>query len=223
MSTLIVGGTSGLGAEIAKRESEYRDVIVTGRHDPNPNFAQYREFDLAKENLSERIGEFVLGLPDIGTLVYSAGFFQKGRISDLDDESIETMTNIGFRALVYFSRELLKKQDELGEIVTITSTSQFTPRELEPVYCAVKAAAGQLTNSLSLDRRVGKARVIAPGGMNTNFWKDSDVDMSGGLDDVWVAEQVMSLRGRDDRYLFAKIPRPNGDTPPQVEIIEARN
>ena len=222
MNTLIVGGTSGLGLEIAKRESEQRGVIVTGRHDPDVSFAEYKEFDLAKENLSARIGELVLSLPEVGSLVYAAGYFQEGRITDLDDAEIETMMSVGGRALLFFARDILKKQEQLDEVVTITSTSQFTPRELEPVYNFVKAGAGHFTNALSLDERIGKARVIAPGGMNTDFWKDSGKDTADMLDPAWVAEQVMDLRQKDDAYIFAKIPRTNNGMPAHVEIIEAR-
>lgn len=222
MNTLIVGGTSGLGLEIARREAEERDVIITGRHDPDVSFAEYREFDLAKKNLPNKIGEFVLGLPRIDSLIYTAGFYQEGRITDLDDEAIETMMNVGGRALIYFSRELLRKQDELDEVVTMTSTSQFTPRELEPVYNFVKAGVGHFTNALSLDSRVEKARVIAPGGMDTDFWEGSGKNTSDMLDPGWVADQVMELRREAARYVFAKIPRASSGTSEHVEIIETR-
>jgi short-subunit dehydrogenase involved in D-alanine esterification of teichoic acids len=49
---LIVGGTSGLGLELARNMSvNDEQAIVTGRHDPNVDFAEYRHFDLAGDHL----------------------------------------------------------------------------------------------------------------------------------------------------------------------------
>lgn len=219
MSTLIIGGTSGLGFELAKDISGTgEDVIVTGRRDIEEQGVAREAFELSGPNLPERISELVSRLPHIDTLIYAAGYFQEGRVTDLSNEQIEEMIDVGGRALIYFARDLLKKQDGLKELITITSTSGWTPRQLEPIYNFVKAGAGHFSNGLAEDGRIGKVLVVGPAGMATNFWEKSPRDMSVMLDPAWVSEEIMKLRRDDYRYRFAKIMR----EPARVEITETR-
>jgi short-subunit dehydrogenase len=207
-NTLIVGGTSGLGRELAylmAASDHYEYPIVTGRHDPEVGFAEYREFDLNKGNLPARIGQFVMDLPPIKSLVYAAGFPQMGHITELSDEEVDAMFDVGGRGLVFFVKKLLEKQDYLDELVTITSTSQWTPREFEPVYNFVKAGAAHYSHGQSLDPRIGKTLVVGPSGMDSEFWEGMDKDTSKMMSPEWVARRIMELRQKDDKYLFAKI------------------
>jgi len=220
MSILVIGGTSGLGLEIAKQFANADEkVIVTGRHDPKVDFAQYYEFDLAAEHLASHIKSFVDELPKIERLVYVAGYFQEGRVTDLTPKQIEEMINVGGRGLVYFVKWLLEKQSGLEELITITSTSQWTPRKLEPIYNFAKAGAGHFSNAMAEDGRISKVLVAGPAGMRTAFWKDvKHADLDVMLDPEWVAKQVMKLREDDYKYRFAKILR----QPARVEIEETR-
>lgn len=221
MNTLIVGGTSGLGLEIARNENSLgNNVIITGRQDPKVEFAEYREFELTKNNLPARIGEFVMNLPTINSLVYAAGYYQEGRITDLGDDEVDSMIDVGGRGLIFFVKKLLEKQGQLNELVTITSTSQWTPREYEPVYNFVKAGAAHYSHGQSLDPRIGKTLVVGPSGMNTKFWNGTEKDTSNMMRPEWVAQRISELRQRDDRYIFAKILGATGTLPRRVEIIE---
>ncbi len=222
MNTLIVGGTSGLGLELAKSMAqEGEQPIVTGRHDPEAEFAEYREFDLAATNLPSRIGAFVTDLPPIRSLVYAAGFYQEGRITELSDEHVDAMLDVGGRGLIFFAKKLLEKQGSLEELITVTSTSQWTPREREPVYNFVKAGAGHYSHGQSLDPHIGKTLVVGPSGMATEFWSGTKKDTSKMMRPEWVAARIMELRKRDDKYIFAKILGANGDLPKRVVIEEA--
>lgn len=219
MNNLIIGGTSGLGLELAREiSSNDENVIITGRHNPNVGFADYREFDLSADNLPARIGEFVTDLPPIKSLIYAAGFYQEGRITDLEDNQIDTMIDVGGRGLIFFVKKILEKQDLLDELVTITSTSQWTPRELEPVYNFVKAGAGHYSHGQSLDSRIAKTLVVGTSGMATEFWDGTGKDTSNMMKPNWVAKEVNKLRDTNENYTFAKILGANGDLPNRVEI-----
>jgi short-subunit dehydrogenase len=221
MSVLIIGGTSGLGLELAKKFRDAgNEVIVTGRRELDEPGISRQEFELAGDNLPLRVREFVAGIANVSTLVYAAGYFQEGRITDLSVEQIEEMIDVGGRGLIYFVRELLDKQAGLEELITITSTSGWTPRQKEPVYNFVKAGSGNLSNGLAEDGRIGKVLVAGPAGMATNFWENNPRDMSAMLDPAWVAGQIMDLRGAEGEYVyrFAKIMR----EPARVEIVETR-
>lgn len=220
MNTLIVGGTSGLGLEIAKGFSELGgDVYVTGRRELEEAGLHYERFDLSEPNLPQRVGELGMKLPEISTLVYAAGYFQEGRVTDLSEEQIEEMIDVGGRGLIYFTRALLEKQGKLDELVTITSTSQWTPRKLEPIYNFAKAGAAHFSNAIAEDGRVEKVLVAGPAGMNTAFWEGIERDdFDKMLDPSWVAGEVLKLRDDDFKYRFAKIMR----EPARVEVVETR-
>lgn len=220
MNSLIVGGTSGLGLEIAKNlHSEGNEVYVTGRRSLDEPEIHYEHFDLAAPELPKRIGELVMRLPEINTLVYAAGYFQNGRVTDLTEQQIEEMLDVGGRGLIYFMKAILEKQNKLDELVTITSTSQWTPRQYEPIYNFAKAGSGHFSDAMVEDGRVGKVLVVGPAGMKTAFWegvKRDDVDTM--LDPTWVAGEVIKLREGDYKYRFAKILRQLA----RVDVVETR-
>ena len=220
MNTLIVGGTSGLGLELAKDfQEEGSEVYVTGRRTIDENELQLESLDLSRGDLSKSIGETIMRLPEVHTLVYAAGYFQEGRVTDLTEDDIEEMLNVGARGLIYAVRAILSKQDRLDEFITITSTSQWTPRQKEPIYNFVKAGEAHFSKAIAEDGRVGKVLVAGPAGMRTNFWegiKRDDLDKM--LDPSWVANEIMKLREGNFKYKFAKIMR----EPARVEVVETR-
>lgn len=209
-----------MGLELARQMSGQVDVIITGRTDPNVDFAKFQNLELTGHELPKRIGEFVAGLPEIDLCVYAAGFAQEGSLTDLADDKIEAMLDVGARSLIYVTRELLKKQGHLDELAVITSSSQYTPRPLEAVYNFVKSGEALFSSALAEDSRVGKVLVAAPSGMRTAFWRDRpDKDTSGYLDPEWVAGQIgAALRGE---YRYKEIRLQRGD-PPTIEEVETR-
>lgn len=220
MATLIIGGTSGLGLKLAQAAAKAgEEVIVTGRRELKDTHIAYQKFDLAEPELPARMKTLIQSLPTITTLVYAAGYFQDGRVTDLSTEQIEEMIDVGGRGLIYAMKEILEKQGSLNELVTITSTSQWTPREREPIYNFVKAGAAHFSNAMTEDGRVSKVLVAGPAGMDTAFWDGVERDDSADLlNPEWVANEVMSLREGIYKYRFAKILR----EPARVEIIETR-
>jgi short-subunit dehydrogenase len=219
MNTLIIGGTSGLGLELAKdMQASGDEVYVTGRRELNEPLLHYEAFDLSAPELPQRLGDLVMKMPEINTLVYAAGYFQEGRVTDLTEKQIEEMIDVGGRGLIYAVQAVLAKQGKLDELVTITSTSQWTPRKLEPIYNFAKAGAAHFSNAMAEDGRVNKVLVAGPAGMDTAFWEGTDHDVSTMLDPTWVANEVMQLRDDEYRYRFARILR----EPARVEVIETR-
>lgn len=222
MSCLIIGGTSGLGLSIANTLKDTHTVYVTGRRDFQDDSLYFIPLDLShRDGLTERIAQAIDELPDIDLLVYAAGFFQHGTITELSEQQIDTMLNVGLTAAIYTVRSVLEKQNSLPEIVAITSTSQWTPRLYEPVYTAVKAGVGAFANSVSLDERVKKTLVAGPAGMATEFWKDTDPaahDTTKMLDPEWVAQMVNDIRKEDYSYKFVRLLR----EPPRIEVVETR-
>jgi NAD(P)-dependent dehydrogenase (short-subunit alcohol dehydrogenase family) len=204
-NALVVGGTSGLGLNLACLLRNDYYVSVTGRKDPEVEGLDFRHIDLNSRDLSKDL-DFRLPARKTDLLVYSAGFYQEGLIDELSDEGISEMISVGLTAPALILQRILRRQDLPG-FIAITSTSQTRPRLKEPIYCAVKAGLGMLAHSLSLDSRIGKVLVAAPAGMNTPFWKGADRG-PGMIDPAWVAEQVMDLyKNKDFSYMHAYILR----------------
>ncbi len=219
-TTLIIGGTSGLGLELAKKlAARDEKVIITGRQDPEVDKVEYKKFDLSSSELVKRVDESIANIVEVDRLIYAAGFFQEGTLTDLSEEQIEEMMDVGGRGLIYFLRALLIKQNKLDELITITSTSQWIPRKLEPIYNFVKAGAGHLSNAIAEDGRVGKVLVAGPAGMRSEFWDGiARDDLDQMLDPAWVANEMLKAASGDYNYKYIRILR----QPARVEEVEKR-
>jgi NAD(P)-dependent dehydrogenase (short-subunit alcohol dehydrogenase family) len=218
---LIIGGTSGLGLELAKLYSALgHTIFITGRKDPKIPNLQFLHFSISHDSkdVISQIDNLVSKLDKINTLIYVAGYYQKGQIDKLNDEEILGMVNIGLTAPALLVQRLKNNPAKPLKIMIITSSSQYTPRELEPMYTATKAGLGMLGASLSLDSEIGKVLVVAPSGMKTPFWSKEACDTSEYLDPKWVAERIIELSSGPFKYRFAKIIR----NPQRVEIVETR-
>ncbi len=218
-NVLVIGGSSGLGLEIALIFAKNNKVFVTGRHDPKDDRVTFLRLDLDSDSLGQGVTQLLTELPCIDTLAYAAGFYQEGKISDLSDADIEKMNRVGLLASALFLQKILHAQEVLPGFIAITSTSQWTPRLLEPMYTAVKAGLGMLANSVSLDDRVGKVLVVGPGGMSTQFWERSGAPVpKDALKTKWVAEKIIELWAGTFEYKFARVLR----GPARVEVVETR-
>jgi NAD(P)-dependent dehydrogenase (short-subunit alcohol dehydrogenase family) len=147
---LVIGGTSGLGLEIAKLAVGYNRVIITGRTDPKIERLEFKPLYINSAfNFRGVIKKIVAECSPIDTVVYAAGFYQKNYIEDLKELAIDNMTLVGLTAPCFLMSEILRRQNFLKRLVVITSTSEWMPRGNEPVYTAVKAGLAMLAASLS--------------------------------------------------------------------------
>ncbi|MBI2329988.1 SDR family NAD(P)-dependent oxidoreductase [Candidatus Daviesbacteria bacterium] len=222
-TALVIGGTSGLGLELATllHSKNNFGVYVTGREKPENEQIKFIHLNIGPDTnlLPSRINNIISDLPQTDLLVYAAGFYQEGSMKQLTDEDITKMVNVGLVAPMLILNRILNRQNKLPGVMAITSTSQWTPRIDEPIYTAVKAGFGMFANSLSLDPQVGKVLVAGPAGMKTNFWLETEKDTSNMLEPAWVAKQIYQLYFEDNfKYKCVRILR----EPPRIEILENR-
>ncbi|WP_109314305.1 SDR family NAD(P)-dependent oxidoreductase [Pseudovibrio ascidiaceicola] len=216
---LIVGGTSGVGLELARHYvKEGHNVGLTGRQNPELEEATFHSLSITDDpvQLAQNIDRVLDGFKNVHTLIYAAGFLQRGHIDELADAELGTMVNVGLLAPMMLIQRLKRRSDHPLKIMLITSSSQYTPRELEPAYCATKSALGMLGASLVRDKDLGKVLVAAPSGIRTAFWANTDEDTDTMLCPSWVSQQIVDLSSGSFKYKFAKILR----DPARVEIVE---
>jgi NAD(P)-dependent dehydrogenase (short-subunit alcohol dehydrogenase family) len=218
VNCLIIGGSSGIGLELANKLTASYSVHITGRQDPGQDGITFYELELNRPDLTAKLEQLTNQLPKIDLFIYAAGFYQEGKVTDLTEKEINEMVNVCLLGAVFGVRSLLIKQGELSKFVAISSTSQFTPRLLEPLYTVAKAGLGAFANSVALDDRVGKVLVAAPAGTKTKFHAGREVDMSTYLEPGWVASQVIDLLQDEFEYKYAILQR----DPARIVISEKR-
>ncbi|MDD4333484.1 MAG: SDR family NAD(P)-dependent oxidoreductase [Patescibacteria group bacterium] len=117
---LIIGGTSGLGLELAKIYSSLGDnVFITGRKNPGITQLQYLNFSITDDikNAIKQIDDLFLHTGEIDTLIYSAGFCQEGHINDFDDKEIIKMINVGLSVPALIAKRLKNNHGKLSDII----------------------------------------------------------------------------------------------------------
>ncbi|EEA91819.1 SDR family oxidoreductase [Pseudovibrio sp. JE062] len=216
---LIIGGTSGVGLELAMHyATEGHTVCVTGRKQPNLEGVTFQNLAMNHDpvQLGQDIDRVLDSFEPVHTLVYAAGFLQRGHIDELEDDDLSAMVNVGLLAPMLLIQRLKKRSDFPLKIMLVTSSSQYTPREMEPAYCATKSGLGMLGASLVRDRSLGKVLVAAPSGIRTSFWDNTNEDTTTMLDPKWVADQIVECSSGRFKYKYAKLLR----NPARVEIVE---
>ncbi len=226
MTALIVGGTSGLGLEIGSLLcAQGVAVYATGRSlKALPGGMQVVPLNITDDvaKLLEDLDHLVSVVPHLDLVIYAAGSYEQGHLSELSDAHIAATANVGIMAPALLLKRIITKQGSLGGFIAITSTSQWRPREQEAVYAATKAGLAMLAQSASLDPLIKKTLVVGPAGMDTAFWTGTGRNAHGLLSPHWVAQKVLKLWDAPYVYRLARILRDPTPEDERVQILETR-
>jgi short-subunit dehydrogenase len=211
--SVISGGTSGLGLEIADQFIRSgKNVLILGRNSEKLDTARSRLNKSAKNSLAESLKCNIGNEDDIrkvGTFLRTnswkveylfnnagMGLFTKAQNST--SILIDTIFEANLKGMILLTSEILRltpEEDELT-IVNIMSTSALLGRVEETIYCAAKFGARGYTEALRTELKGTKRNIIAvyPGGMRTDFWKipGQNRDISNFMDPVEVAEKIVN-------------------------------
>jgi len=192
---LLTGGTSGIGHEFTKQLlAKGNKVIITGRDAGRLEEAQSSlpGVDTIQSDVSDPVAiaelysEVVRRYPGLDMLINNAGAMRKinllDRSVDLLDITKEVETNLmGPIRMVKQFLSLLSSRSEAA-IVNVTSGLAFIPFPISPIYCATKAALHSYTQSLRVQLKNTKIKVIelAPPSIQTPLQKSfTAVDLKG--------------------------------------------
>ena len=181
---IITGGASGLGLALVKQFIEKNYFVCN----IDKNFEKMEALDNTyKNNYKGFIGDIsdskfvkdtiaeISKLGNIKILINNAGEPSFKLPADYEKDDIDKCFK-GLQGMILFSTETLKVKDEKDlKIVNIMSSAALRGNKQEAVYCATKWGERGYTESLKVAYKGTSVKVIGvyPGGINTEFYKDS--------------------------------------------------
>ena len=211
--SLISGGTSGLGLEIAcLLVKSGKNVLILGRGSEKVASATERLNKLVENNAGEsmlcnigmeedirNVGNY-LERKDycVEYLFNNAGMGLFAKAETATSALIDKVFEANLKGMIMLTSEILRRtpgEEELT-IVNIMSTSALFGRSEETIYCAAKWGARGYTEALRTELKGTKRNIIAvyPGGMKTDFWNipGQNRDISNFMDPAEVAEKIVN-------------------------------
>jgi uncharacterized protein len=211
--SIISGGTSGLGLEIASLlVKSAKNVLILGRNAEKLNEASSRLKDESKSLLTEslicnigkeedvkKLGEYLTKNSfTVEYLFNNAGMGLFTKAQNSTSALIDTIFEANLKGMILLTSEMLRLTPDEEEltIVNIMSTSALLGRAEETIYCAAKWGARGYTEALRTELKGSKRNIIAvyPGGMRTNFWDipGQNRDIRSFMDPAEVAEKIVN-------------------------------
>jgi short-subunit dehydrogenase len=211
--SVISGGTSGLGLEIANLLIKSgKNVLILGRNseklaDASSKLRNASEnaktesliCNIGKEEDVRKVGEFLSSKSlTVEYLFNNAGMGLFTKAQNSTSALIDTLFEANLKGMILLTSEILRLTPEGEEltIVNIMSTSALLGRAEETIYCAAKWGARGYTEALRTELKGLKRNIIAvyPGGMRTNFWDipGQNRDISSFMDPAEVAEKIVN-------------------------------
>lgn len=183
---LVTGASSGIGRGIAIACSKMgATVIINGRNEQR--LAETMTEMQGEENLSlaadlsdsNSLTGMVSRLPKLDGIVHCAGIGQRVLCKQLQEDDLDTMMDVNFKAPVMLQTEILKQKkiNKGASIVFIASIASDSPSIGNAVYSASKGAIISYANCLALELAPRQIRVncILP----AMIW--TDLILKGGI------------------------------------------
>lgn len=181
---IITGGASGLGFELVKQSLEKGLVVCNIDKDTdkmseldNAFKEHYKGFcgDISNEEFMTNTINEIKNMGNIKVLINNAGEPSFKIPTEYTKEDIDKCFK-GLQGMIIASTQVLKAKEEKDvKIVNIMSSAALRGNKQESVYCATKWGERGYTESLKVAYKGTSVKVIGvyPGGINTNFYKDS--------------------------------------------------
>lgn len=209
MNVLILGGTYGLGREIAV-ESLRRGHATTvagrsagGPKDQSPPTARKIKFDLLDvtdpdSGRGNPARAFVDASADCDVLFWVSGTWLRKPFAKCRWQEIERTIEVHLTAPIEVLQQVMERRAASGRQIRLVTIASSSARKLrydgQAVYGAVQAGKVQFARNLHAEADyISASTIVRPGGMRTDFFDGSDVDTSGFADPAEVARVVWEV------------------------------
>lgn len=188
---LITGASRGLGRDMALRIAEQGINVILTYHSNQEKAEEVvqeirskgvkalaYQLDSSKidtfDELLNKIGEHLeekTGSPKFDYLINNAGIGINTPFSQTTEEEFDTLVNIHFKGVYFFTQKALKYLKDGGSIVNISSGLTRFVAPGYSIYASSKAAIENLSRYLAkeLSKRKIRVNAIAPGAVATDF------------------------------------------------------
>lgn len=213
MKNIIIGGTHGLGQEIAKKlQASGEQTFVVGRSYDEAEHGDGLKVDLSKAEEAQELANKVkeLGATAIN-FYWVSGYGYNGDFAE--QESPDKMAAVNFGNVLPAAQQAFKTMlalEEVSHFVVVSSTTGYKARTDEAVYAGTKHAQVGFTRSLGLEaeRLQSNIRVslFMPGGMQTPFWEGNEPgSYNEFLDPAKVADHMVTVAEQQDTTFYEEV------------------
>lgn len=203
---LITGASTGIGSELVRQLSGYNcNLFLVARREEllldlaesfnkKSKIAFYKTDVAQKEEVKKTFNRIIKEFGRIDIAILNAGIDQKTRVTNFNSEDAEITMGVNFFGLVNWIELLLTDfmKERRGTIIGVTSLADVKGFPGSGYYCASKAAASHLLESLRIDLKKFNVKVITvkPGFVKTPMTDKNDFYMPF-LIDVEKAVRIM--------------------------------
>lgn len=204
--TLITGGTSGIGYELAKIFAKNgHNLILVARDEADLTIVRNELLEMGvdvvfiskdlfhKQSPFELYDEIIEEGYDVDILINNAGQGQYGEFSEIPINRELAIIQLNISSLVVLTKLFLQNMLEKGrgKILNLSSITSKAPGPLNSVYHGTKAFVQSFTEAIASEVKDKGITVTAllPGATDTDFFNKADMQQSkivkaGGLADA---------------------------------------
>ncbi|MFG2001869.1 SDR family oxidoreductase [Spirillospora sp. NPDC048911] len=186
MNVLITGGSSGLGAAVARRiAADGGRPLVIDLHPPKDDVEHVLADLTDRRSTEDAVHGLARQAGGLDAVVTAAGVDACGTLADVPAEDWERVVQVNLLGTAAVVRAALPHLLEApnGRVVTCASTLGIKALSDATAYCASKFGVVGFTRALTaeLKGRVG-VTMLVPGGMDTAFFDGRDEQYRPGPD-----------------------------------------
>lgn len=201
-TTIVFGGSQGLGIEFVKYFSKIRKkVIIVDKVRPDYALKNvlFYQYDLSDDKYIEFINNLFSRKIKLTEVIITAGVGIRKNFENYRSDEISNIVDVNLTSKLKILHSLIEKKDTkyVTRFIVTTSSTIFFPLPEMSIYAALNSAIFKSFYSFKFEK-INKnidINIIIPSGMNTNFQKNNNVNKLKNeklLEPKFVVEKVIS-------------------------------